>query len=159
MGSLRETIRTLLAAATVCLALSACTDGVVFDTYRHVHLAGWDKADTLFYDVPPMRKAGHYVQTVNMRVNDSFLFTGVTLVIDRTVEPEHRTYSDTLKCQLADNKGNTLGQGVNYYHSEFTVSEFDLAEGDSLHIGVRHIMKRETLPGIADIGLRLSLKQ
>ena len=56
---------------------------------------------------------------------------------------------------LYDEKGNVLGDGVSYFQYNFMLSEVDLREGDSLHVCVRHIMKREILPGISDIGLKM----
>lgn len=143
-------------ALAVAVGLSACGGGVVYDTYRHTQLSGWGKEDTLFFDVPPLAEDGRYRQVVGLRINESFPFTGLTLVVDQTVEPGNRVFTDTVNCKLTDEKGHTLGQGVSYYQYDFIVSDLSLAKGDSLHIGVRHIMKREILPGIADIGLRMS---
>lgn len=159
MSRLSNALLTLVALVGVVLMLEACRDDVVYDTYDHTQLVGWDKADTLYYNVSPLRTAGLYRQEVGLRINGSFPFTGVTLVVDQTVEPGHRLYSDTLRCKLTDNKGNTLGRGVSYYQFDFPVSELHLEAGDSLHISVRHIMKREILPGIADVGIRLSRVQ
>ena len=57
--------------------------------------------------------------------------------------------------KLADDKGNMLGQGISYYQYNFILVDRDLSKGDSLHVTVRHIMKREILPGISDIGFRM----
>ena len=154
--------RALVAAFVAMVAtfiVAACTGGVVYDTYRHTQLSGWDKGDTLFYDITPLRQSGRYRQEIGLRVNESFPFTGLTLVVDKVVEPGHRIMIDTVNCRLADSKGNTLVQGVSYYQYDFIVSEDNLQEGDSLHVGIRHIMKREILPGIADVGLRLTRVQ
>lgn len=155
MSSLKELFRVVLAAVIALLVLSACSGGVVYDTYNHTPINGWDKGDTLFFDVPPVVEAGLYRQEIGLRTNQNFPFTGITFVLDRTVEPGHRVSSDTIRCRLTDNKGNTLGQGVSYYQYDFVVSEISLNKGDSLHVGIRHIMKREILPGVADLGLRL----
>lgn len=141
------------------LAATSCGGGEIYDTYRHTPLNGWDRTDTLYYDVPPVESAGIYRQELGLRIDDDFPFTGLTLVVDRTIEPGHRVSSDTLRCRLSDDKGNSYGQGVSYYQYDFAVAEYSLNKGDSLHIGVRHIMKREMLPGISDIGLRLIKKK
>jgi len=156
-GRLKKALPLFACLAGMALVMPACGDGVVYNTYRHTQAEGWDKTDTLFFDVLPLREAGVYRQTVGLRINESFPFNSVTLVVDCTVEPKHKTYSDTLRCRLTDNKGNMLGRGVSYYQYDFTASDLRLDEGDSLHIGVRHIMRRETLRGIADVGLQLSL--
>ena len=48
------------------------------------------------------------------------------------------------------------GHGISTYQYNFHLTTLTLNEGDSLHIAVRHNMKREILPGISDIGIRLS---
>lgn len=156
MSRLRYALLPILVLSTIVLALAACRGSVVYDTYAHTQLVGWDKSDTLCFNVPPLLQGGLYRQEVGLRVNSSFPFTGITLVVDQTVEPGHRLYSDTLRCRLTDNRGNTLGQGVSYYQFDFPVSDLHLETGDSLHVCVRHIMKREILPGVADVGIRLS---
>lgn len=157
MISLKQIVGKVVAACCAAVALSACGDGVVYDTYNHTQLNGWEKNDTLFFDVPPMVNDGRYRQSLGLRINESYPFTGLTLVVDQTVEPGHRQFTDTVRCRLVDAKGNMLGQGVSYYQYDFIVSDMELHRGDSLHIEVRHIMKREILPGIADIGMKMNL--
>lgn len=153
---LSGTAAAIVAAIVAVLVLQSCSGGVVYDRYNHTRLSGWDKADSLFYDIPPVPADGRYRQEVGLRVNDEFPFTGLTLVVDQTVEPGHRLQSDTLNCKIADSKGRALGHGVSCYQYSFIASELSLNKGDSLHVSIRHIMKREILPGIADVGLCLS---
>ena len=60
--------------------------------------------------------------------------------------------------QLTDEKGNAIGKGINYHQYRFPVSSFDLNNGDSLVVNIRHDMKREILPGICDVGLIMKRK-
>lgn len=152
----RISIGAFLSAGWVMIGLLACVDGVVYDKYNHTGLSGWDKADSLFYDVEPVPSAGLYKQEVGLRINDEFPFTDLMLVVDQLIEPGHRLVCDTLACKITDNEGMALGHGVGCYQYGFVVSELNLGEGDSLHISIRHIMKREIMPGISDVGLRLS---
>lgn len=144
------------AVACVAMALYSCNSNVVYNKYNHTPLVGWEKNDTLVFDVPPMKESSRYRLELGLRTSTSFPFTGLSLVIDRTVEPGHILYTDTINCRLADDKGNVLGRGVSYFQYNFIVSDINLNKGDSLHICVRHIMKREIMPGISDIGLKIS---
>lgn len=157
MVSLKNIITTLFAATAAAVVMSACGDGLVYDHYNHTSLTGWDKSDTLTFDIPPIALSGRYRQEIGLRINESYPFKSIAFVVEQTAEPGHRHTTDTLRCRLADDKGNHTGQGVSYYQYDFILSEVNLNEGDSLHISVRHAMKREVLPGIADIGLRLRL--
>lgn len=146
----------LLAVALVAVALSSCDSDVIYDKYNHTPLVGWEKNDTLSFDVPPVKDAGRYRLELGLRTSTSFPFTALSLVVEHTVEPGHMLYTDTVNCRLADEKGNVLGNGVSCFQYNFIVSDISLNKGDSLHICVRHIMKREIMPGISDVGLKLT---
>ena len=47
------------------------------------------------------------------------------------------------------------GQGVSYYQQTFHLNTIRLHEGDSLHINIKHNMKREVMLGVSDIGFRI----
>lgn len=143
-------------AAAALTMMAGCDTDVVYDRYEHTPTEGWDKSDTLFFDVPRLTESGRYRMEIGLRTNAEFPFTDLTLVVDRTVEPGHQLKSDTLKCRVADDKGNILGQGISYFQYSFILADADLHRGDSLHISVRHIMKREIIPGISDVGLKLT---
>ena len=49
-----------LLTGIVMMILTAC-DGKVYDTYRHTSLEGWERNDTLCYDVAKMAQAGDYL--------------------------------------------------------------------------------------------------
>lgn len=149
----------------------SCTGNMVYDHYEHTPVAGWDKVDVLSYDVPALQDSGRYSISLGLRINDVYPFQGLTLIVEQEVIPvstvkgkngtrkiigKPRTYTNTLNCELFDRKGTVKGQGISYYQYHFRVSELDLNKDDSLHITVRHGMKREIMPGIADVGISVS---
>ena len=73
--------------------------------------------------------------------------------------PSHRSVTDTICCLLTDAQGNLLGDGISYRQYQFDISTEQLQKGDSLHIVVRHDMKREILPGVSDVGIKLEKEQ
>lgn len=158
MARLIYTLYILSVISVVAVSLSACDNDTVYDKYNHTPITGWEKNDTLFFNVPAQKENGRYRQEIGLRTNAAYPFTGLTLVVEQTVEPGHRQFTDTLDCRLSDDKGNILGQGISYFQYNFILSDVELFEGDSLHVCVRHIMKREILPGISDIGLKMTRK-
>lgn len=143
------------AVAWLAVSLSACGGGVVYDKYRPTPVEGWERSDTLTFDVPRLRLSGRYAQAVGLRVTGAYPFTALSLLVERVAEPGHRVYADTIDCRLYDDKGNILGRGVSTYQYSFSLPPVDLREGDSLHVSIRHVMKREELPGVSDVGYRL----
>lgn len=137
-----------------CLLLGAsCTGNKVYDHYEHTPIAGWDKVEALSYDVPRLSKGGRYAVDLGLRVSEAFPFQRLTLIVEQTVYPGKRHQRDTINCEMVTPKGTVEGNGISYFQYHFRISERDYKEGDSLHITVRHNMKREIMPGIADVGI------
>lgn len=153
----KKAIDTLLVAMAACI-ITACNDRKVYDKYEHTPITGWEKNDTLVFDVNRAKANGTYLAELGLRINESYPFMGLTLIVEQRIMPADTTVIDTLKCNLTDRKGNYKGTGVLYYQYEFPVAQLQLQEGDSLHICVRHDMKREILPGISDVGMKLTMR-
>lgn len=132
----------------------SCDRAIVYYHYEHAPVAGWDKNDTLLFDVSPLT-AGSYMEQIGLRINGDYPFTSLCLVIKQTILPSGYVHSDTLNCSLADKDGVKKGTGLSYYQYLFHFNTLRLHDGDSLHISVRHNMKREMMPGVSDIGISL----
>ena len=140
----------------VTLAITSCNRKTVYHHYEHTTLAGWEKNDTLIYSVSPMKQRAMVQENVELRISGDFPFRSVNLIVEQTTLPMGISRLDTLNCDLIDPEGNVKGDGISLYQYRFHLTELSLNEGDSLHIRIRHNMKREILPGIADIGIRLA---
>ena len=53
---------------TLLLTLGACQSQVAYHHYRHVSSPGWDKSDTLHFDVQPMTEDGAYELVTELRI-------------------------------------------------------------------------------------------
>lgn len=133
----------------------ACDHRTVYDRYQSTALAGCEKNDTLSFTIPPLKDAATYSALLGVRTTDAYPFTAITLIVEQEIMPAHRLVTDTLCCNLTDEQGNMLGEGISYRQYQFDICKLQLQEGDSLHIVVRHDMKREILPGVADVGIQL----
>ena len=142
--------------------LSSCKDSLVYDSYTHTPIAGWEKNDTLSFEVPPLAASGYYQEQLGLRITGAYPFMGLTLIVEQTIYPDKEKKwekiekVDTIQCDLIDKNGVTKGQGISYYQYNFPINVYHISEKDSIHVTVRHDMKREILPGISDIGLKLS---
>ena len=136
--------------------LTACDNKKVYDEFCHAPVAGWEKNDALAFSIPKQKEGGDYSLQLQMRTDNSFPFMSVVLIVDQEILPGRKVYSDTLNCKITDERGYTLGKGVNIYQFKYDIADRYLNKGDSLHITVRHDMKREMLPGISDVGITLS---
>ena len=154
---MRKTFSTLIMGIIAATALQSCNESKVYDKYNHTPLSGWEKNDTLRFDIPRLTADGMYESTLGLRITDNYPFMGLTLIVEQRLMPADTIFTDTVKCELTDRNGKTRGKGVSYYQFRFPVTKMQLSKGDSLHIRVRHDMKREMLPGISDVGISLSV--
>lgn len=154
---MRKTFSTLIMGIIAVTALQSCNESKVYDKYDHTPLSGWEKNDTLRFDIPRLTADGMYESTLGLRITDNYPFMGLTLIVEQRLMPADTIFTDTVKCELTDRNGKTRGKGVSYYQFRFPVTKMQLSKGDSLHIRVRHDMKREMLPGISDVGISLSV--
>lgn len=135
--------------------LLSCTGNKVYDRYVHTPVSGWEKNDTLVFNLQRMADSGDYASELGLRVTSDYPFMGLTLIVDQWVYPARRHYVDTLNCKLMDAKGNSMGVGMSYYQFRFPIRELPLHRADSVVVKIRHDMKREILPGISDVGYLL----
>ena len=144
-----------MACVVVAMLLAACDHRTIYDRYQSTALAGWEKNDTLSFAISPLKDAATYRAMLGVRTTDAYPFTAITLIVEQEIMPAHRFVSDTICCHLTDNQGNVLGDGISYRQYQFDICTQQLQKGDSLHVVVRHDMKREILPGVSDVGIKL----
>lgn len=161
MQQKKHSIFNRLIIATVSMAatlVAACSTDTVYDSYAHTPINGWEKNDTLTFNTKPLEFSGKYSQYVGLRMTTAFPFTSISLIVEQQILPKGKTVTDTIKCPITDIRGNFLGDGVSSYQYEFPLREINLHRGDSLHVSIRHNMKREILPGVSDIGLKMKIR-
>ena len=140
----------------IVMGISSCDTRTPYYHYAHTPIDGWEKNDTLRYEVPPLEKGGEYQTYVGLRLNGAYPFRKLYLIMEQDVYPglQHRT--DTICFNVTSLEGRFVGNGISYYQYTLPVSTEYFSEKDSVHITIRHAMKRDILPGISDIGIRLS---
>lgn len=139
------------------IVLCGCQQQDVCHEFRHIYDPGWDKADTIHFDTRPLSADGTYRLDAELRTDKNYPFQKLTIKIDQTVYPSKERYHDVLDCDLISEKGVIEGDGISYFQYQFHVRDLSLHQGDSVHISLSHNMKREIMPGITDVGVRLSL--
>lgn len=142
--------------AVMTLTVSSCSTDTVYDSYSHTPLAGWEKNDTLVFCVPKVAESGLYNQYIGVRMTNAFPFTSISLIVEQQILPKGKVFADTIKCAITDVRGNFLGDGVSSYQYLVPLHSERLAKGDSIRLKIRHNMKREILPGVSDVGIKIS---
>ena len=151
MPNSKYTLLYILALVTVLM--TACKRQTIYNHYEHTPVDGWERNDTLSFNIGPTADSGDYQEEVGLRITALYPFMDISLVINQTILSTGTTWSDTLNCALTDEQGSAIGNGVSQYQYRYPLKRLSLNKGESLYITVRHDMKREILPGITDIGL------
>lgn len=142
--------RWMLFAATL---LMGCRSDVLFYDYQPVNTLGWEKTDTLRFDIP---HTGNKIQNelfAGVRLNEFFPYRNINLVVEqRSHQIRHR---DTLSLHLMDEKGKWMTSGNIFHELEERVEHGTLQEVDSLQILVYHIMPRQVLEGVVEVGIKV----
>ena len=138
------------------MMLVSCNNHTVFSHYESTSVRGWERNDTLSFNIEPMQETNLYAEEIGVRITGEYPFKGLSLIVEQTVYPSKTTITDTLNCDLIDDVGHANGKGINHYQYLFPLTTLKLDKGESVHVAIRHCMKREILPGITDIGLKLS---
>lgn len=150
-----------LAALAVMAAVmtSSCQRETVYAHYEHMPLDGWEKNDTVVFSTDLMAEEGNYTEDVGIRITNDYPFMSLQLIVTQKVLPSQETHEDTLNCSLLDTKGAALGYGTNSYQYLFRLRSIALKKEEKLYVSVRHNMKRDIMPGIIDVGFRLTKQQ
>lgn len=146
----------VIGATWLLLNIASCHERKVYDQYIPTPIEGWSKDDILTFSLPKAETEGVYGIDMKLRSNSSYPFMGITLIVEKTFFPSLFKSIDTIPCRLREHNGMPRQQGVSYYQNTFHIGEIRLSQGDSLQITVRHNMKRESLPGIGDVGIMLT---
>ena len=72
----------------VAVVLTGCDRNKVYSHYEHVPQGGWDKTDTLFFEVPPVKEAGTYQEEIGIRTDLDYPFQSLALVVAQEIHPK-----------------------------------------------------------------------
>ena len=142
----------------VAVFFTGCDRNKVYSHYEHVPQEGWEKVDTLFYEVPPVKEAGTYQEEIGIRTDIDFPFQSLALVVAQEIHPRGEHLQTVKNCVLYDQTGKERGNGISRFLNVVHLADIQLNKGDSLRICITHNMRRELMSDISDIGFILTKK-
>lgn len=147
---------TMVSALVVALFTVACDRKTVFDRYAHTPQNGWEKNDTIAFSVDSIRQSGEYMEEIGVRTNGQYPFMALALAVHQTVKPSGVVHDTTVNCTFMHKNDRPVSNGIGYSQFSFPLKTVRMEVGDTLHVVIRHNMKREILPGVSDIGFKLT---
>ena len=121
--------------------------------YTPVSACEWEKDSVVTVSVDTVKDSGIYQMNVETRISYGFPYQYLWLQISTEMHRPYRRSSDTLKCRIADERGLYQGSGLVLFGKKHFLKEVYLRKGQYGTVQIRHIMRRNPLPGISDIGL------
>lgn len=141
--------------AVAAALLASCEERPVDYVYRSTPLGGWEPKDTLFFPTDTVRRSGRYAFSLGVRTSAAFPFQSLWLVVKREWDRPALQRLDTVVCRLTDAAGEASERGISLNQFEIPVDTIRLDAGATGRVTVRHIMRRDLLPGVSDVGIIL----
>lgn len=164
----RQWALTTAVVVVLCL-LASCQGNVVFHNYQPLSQDGWDRHDKVTFSVDTILQPGSYITFLCLRTTSEYPYRNFAATISQTVKhkdsktdskgkpltPPTTLYRKALGTEIIAEDGTAEGTGVTFYTQEIPVFKTNLTQQDAVQIDVKHDMRREIMPGIADIGIKL----
>jgi gliding motility-associated lipoprotein GldH len=142
----------------VMLAWVACADNVVHHSYRYIARKGWDRNDTLTFDVQITDSMPtHYRLYAQIRNRTDYPYQNLLLLVSHNLQDSSIVVTDTVRCTLANDAGRWTGKGWGaLFQTFFNVNEYTARYPVGARtVKVVHGMEDQTLTGINDVGIRI----
>lgn len=138
------------------LLCMACTHHTLVHSFRSIPEEGWRRTDTLIFTLPTTLDDAEYALYIDLRLHNRFPYRELWLAVEHGVAGERGSICDTLCCHLSDQEGKLSGQGINLLQYETRAGTLPLQAGRQTQIRIHHLMRRETLPYIIEVGVRVA---
>lgn len=149
-----------IAMAFLCTLLFAfsCTNKPVAFDYCSTAVEGWEPGDSLKFHIDTLQQSGQYKLSIGVRTSSSnpYPYQTLWLVVRQHWHNPSQELIDTIHLQLANGRGDPQGHGVTLYQYDYPWQTLQLQASQSADISIIHIMRREMLPGISNVGIQLN---
>jgi gliding motility-associated lipoprotein GldH len=156
---IKETIK-FISILLLIILLVSCGRNVVFTDSQTMKGKMWKIADIPAFKVPVRDTINSNNIFFVIRTGSSYPFRNIYLFVTTTA-PDGKSITDTLRYDLADEKGKWYGKGFGDIHElklPYKSNVFFPASG-TYQINIQHGMRVENLKGVYDFGLRVEKSQ
>lgn len=133
------------------LLIVACQRGTLLHSFQSLPHETWGMRDTLTFGMDSLGVQEAQL-SVCLRFTHHFPYRSLWMVVERSGAklPLRR---DTLNIPVMTDDGGSMGSGVHLIQIEHPVG--NIACNDSLRLRLYPIMRREQLPGVSDVGVKI----
>lgn len=150
------TRRTLLYVLAVGGLLTAsCAGDTLVHRYAALPADGWARRDTVCFDLPGNAEDISGTLTVGLRTKTGVAIRDIVLAVEQCDSDAFVIRRDTVCYPLTDSEGDALTNGVNFHQYETQFVPFRMEKDRKGCVRIYHLMTRETIPGITEVGIRI----
>lgn len=145
--------------ASLVGAGSCCNDpsALVYE-YHPVSFDGWNKTDTVTITLPEVTQGGFYQGKIGVRTNASYPYPRIWMGVCQVLHHPDTVLLDTVSCRIVS-RSDGGKNGIGLFLSECFLPDCEYQAGQSGIIKIFHIMRREELPGVGEVGLHIQSAQ
>lgn len=138
------------------LLLAGCYNSSIYDQYRSLPKEKWHMDSLKNFKFQIEDSLAIYTMYLNIRNTGEYSFSNLILFVDTDL-PGNQHIRDTINCILADDKGEWLGSGFgSIWTSKIPYkTKVRFPRSGEYNLTIQHGMRKETLKGITDIGVRI----
>ncbi len=141
------------------LLFNACERAVVYEQYQAIENTLWSKEKIYFFTFDIADASVPYDIFFEVRNNNLYPYQNIWLFCSEEA-PIGDLKRDTVEYFLADDYGKWKGQGISLFHSSFLLRKnYKFPIEGQYTLGIRQGMRKDSLPGIQEIGIRLTTSQ
>ena len=153
-----KTIRNLLNIFLIALAAAffSCNQNRVYEKNTEITDGIWNVKNKISFDVPITDTLSINNIYINIRHTGLYLYRNLFLFINTTA-PSGASIRDTFEITLADEKGKWLGSGLGdiWDNQILYKRHVQFPYSGTYNFEIEQAMRRENLPFVMDVGLRI----
>ena len=136
------------------LMMVACDNGTLLHSYMPLPVEGWDRRDTVCFELPGTEEDFNGTLTIGLRTKAQIGIRDVVLAVEQCDEKASVLRRDTVRYSLTDEEGYALSKGVNTHQYETVRLPLQAQKGHG-NIRIHHLMMHEILSGITEVGIKV----
>lgn len=152
----RRNGRRALLVESLSLLLASCISGTAFHSYKPLPLEGWERCDTVCFELPKAVEDINGTLTIGLRTMEHVGMQDIVLAVEQCDESAGVCRCDTVRYPLTDAEGDALTPGVNYHQYETQHLPISMKKGQGGSVRIHHLMTPETMHGITELGIKIS---
>lgn len=140
---------------TAIMLTAGCDRNTLLHTYQPLADNCWDRKDTITFVLPELTQDDNGSMLIGLRLTNDFPYEQLVLSVEQDFRHPTVHQADTLFYKLTDERGEFTEEGVSWFQFESLGLPIELKKGQTGEIRIRHLMNRETLPGVTDVGIHI----